>query len=132
MTNEELLRRHFEAANTRDWATAMDGYDEHVVLVPAQEGLLDTTPRYGRQAVGEFFGDWMRTFGGGVHFGNLQIEAGTDALAISAHHTARGAGSGLELDREMFYAYWFSRGKIVRVELHTSMEAAREAAGVRA
>lgn len=130
MTNEEALRRHFEAANSRDWATAMDGYDEHVVLVPAPEGWLDTAPRFGREAVGEFFGDWMRTFGGGVHFGDLRIERGSDATAVSAHHSARGAGSGLELDRDMFYAYWFSRGKIIRVELHNSMEDARRAAGV--
>jgi hypothetical protein len=91
---------------------------------------LETAPRFGREAVGEFFGDWMRTFGGGVHFGDLRIEQGSDAVAVSAHHTARGAGSGLELDRGMFYAYWFRRGKIIRVELHLSMDDAREAAGV--
>lgn len=130
MTNEEALRRHFDAANARDWASAMDGYDEHVVLIPDPEGSLDIAPRFGRDAVGAFFGDWMRTFAGGVHFGELRIESGTDALAVEAAHTARGAGSGLELDRDMFYAYWFRRGKIIRVEMFSSMDDARDAAGV--
>lgn len=31
VTNEEALRRHFDATTARDWATAMDGYDEDVV-----------------------------------------------------------------------------------------------------
>jgi len=127
VTNEQALRRHFDATTARDWATAMDGYDEHVVLIP---GRIDTTPRYGREAVGEFFGDWMRTFGGGVVFSDLRVEQGTDALAVSAHHRARGPSSGLEIDNDFFYAYWFRREKIIRVEMHPSMDDARAAAGV--
>lgn len=129
MSSEEALRAHYEATNRQDWGTAMDGYDDDVVLFVPRGGP-DAGSYYGKEAVGRWFGDWMRTFDRSVRFDELEIEKGEDALAMHGRMTARGAESGLELTEEWHWAYWFRQGKIVRVEIHRSLEDARAAAGV--
>ena len=108
----------------------MSYYDDDVVLVSFGE-WLGGQPYYGIEAVGNAFGDWMRTFSGGVVFHDMVVEQGCDAYAVSARMTARGRESGVELEERWSWAYWMRSGKIVRVEVHTDLDTARAVAGVR-
>ena len=129
MSSEQALREHFEATNRRDYARAMTYYDDEVVCVSSKTGV-DAGVFHGVDAVGRVFGDWMRAFGGGVRFDDLVIERGCDAYAVSAHMTAQGRESGIELEGDWAWVYWMRSGKIVRVEIHDDVETAREIAGV--
>jgi ketosteroid isomerase-like protein len=129
MASEQALREHFDATNRRDYPAAMTYYDNAVVLVSFAEWFAGR-PYYGIDDVGQAFGDWMRTFSGGVAFENLLVEPGRDAYAVCAHMIARGGGSGVELERDWAWVYWMRSGKIVRVEIHEDMDAARAIAGV--
>ncbi|HYH59898.1 MAG TPA: nuclear transport factor 2 family protein [Thermoleophilaceae bacterium] len=129
MDGEQALREHFEATNRRDYPAAMSYYDEHVVLFSFATGF-DAGAYHGVDAVGGAFGDWMRAFGGGVAFGDLLVERGRDAYAVSARMTARGRESGIELAQDWAWVYWMRVGKIVRVEIHTTVDTARSVAGV--
>ena len=129
MSSEQALREHFEASSRRDYPTAMTYYDEDVVLI-SFSGFFEGEPQYGVEAVGKAFGDWMSTFAGGVVFQDVVVEPGRDAYAVSAHMIARGRGSGLELEEDWAWVYWMRSGKIVRVEIHPSIETARRVAGV--
>ena len=129
MSSEQALREHYAATNRRDFPAAMSYYDEAVVLLSFAEWLAGR-PYYGIDAVGKAFGDWMRTFSGGVVFEDILIERGRDALAMCARMTARGGESGVEVEQNWAWVYWMRSGKIVRVEIHPDMETARAIAGV--
>ena len=125
--NVEVVRGQFEAVNRKDFAAAMSAYAEDVELV-VPEGVRAGTFR-GKQAVGDWFGDWFRTFGS-ARFELLEtIDAG-DAVVIVARHTAEGKLSGLQLTDNFFYAYWVRNGKVARVRFCETRDEALEAAGL--
>ena len=128
VASEQALREHFDASNRRDFPTAMSYYDDDVVCV-AFYGI-DVGSYHGIEAVGRVFGEWMSAFGGGVVFDDMVIERGRDAYAVSAHMTARGRESGIELEEDWAWVYWMRSGKIVRVEIHQDLELPRRIAGV--
>ena len=117
-----VVRGQFEAVNRRDWAEAMAAYADDVVLV-VPEGINSGTFE-GRDRVGEWFGDWMRTFRGGIHFDIRDIREAGEDVALWAHHTARGERSGLELEGDFFYHYRVRDGKVVFVEFCRTWAAA--------
>ena len=123
-----MLRAHFDATNRGDYERAGADYDERVVLV-VSFGAPESEPRYGWQEVNRWFVDWMATFAGGVRFTELEVERGRNALAATALHTVRGRESGAEVTTRQAWAYWFRKGKIIRMEIYYSMEEARAAAG---
>ena len=129
MTHEEIVREQFEATHSRStWPRAMELWDESVVLV-AGDDMQAPGVHYGKDAVGRWFADWLTAFDE-IVFDVVEMERGDDALAVYARHSARGRGSGVELSRDLYYAYWFRGGKAVRVEVHMDRETAWRAAGV--
>ena len=126
--DEEILRAHFDATNRGDYRHAASYYDEHAVLVVNGDGIQSGV-FYGYRDVNRWFADWMNTFGGRVRFEDLQIERGRNALAATARQVA-GSSGGVDIASQPAWAYWFREGKISRVELHSTLDAARAAAGV--
>jgi ketosteroid isomerase-like protein len=130
--NEQILREQFAAAEDRaTWPRAMELWDETVVLlvgerVGVSEGLV-----VGREAVGRWFAEWLSAFDD-ISFEIRAIEQGGDALAAHARHSARGRESGIEVATDIYYAYWFRAGKVIRSELHSDRATAWRAAGVTA
>jgi len=125
--NVELVRRHFEAANRRDFETVMASYAEDVELVVPESALLAGTYS-GRDAVLRFFGDWFRAFGDGPTFELHELVDAGDAVVVNAHATARGARSGVELGADYFYVYRLTEGKISHVQFYDDWPEALEAA----
>jgi ketosteroid isomerase-like protein len=127
--NVEIVREQFEATNRRDFARPMEDWADDIEVVPAPGSL--TSAASGREAVGEFFGDWFRAFGGGVHFEVTKIRGAGDTVVLEARHHARGRSSGVEVADNLFYEYHLHGGKIRRIIFHESWSKALEAAGLR-
>ena len=66
-----VIRDQYAATNERDFERAMSYYADDVVLV-IEEGVLNTGTFEGKEAVGEWFGDWFRAFGSDYSFEILE------------------------------------------------------------
>ena len=126
--NVDVVRDQYEATNEQDFARAMTYYADDVVLVVHSDAFLNTGTFEGREAVGEWFGDWFRTFQS-VHF-EFDLRDLGDVVYLRTTYSGRGRGSGIEISDERGYLYTVREGKIVRLELFNSPAQALEAAGV--
>lgn len=126
----EVVRRQFAATNERDFQRAMDYYADDVVLV-VEEGFLNTGTFAGKEAVGEWFGDWFRAFGADYHFTIDEIREVVPGLVfIVATYGGSGRTSGVEVSDRRAYLYRVQDGKIVRAQLFLTREQALDAASL--
>jgi ketosteroid isomerase-like protein len=127
--NVEVVRDSVAAINEGDYGRAMGHLADDVVLEnPA--GVFAGTFR-GREAVGEWFGDWFRTFDWNVHIDIREIaEIGDDCVLLVHDLRGRGRGSGVDVEQTFAYLYRLREGKIARMDGYLSREEALEAAGL--
>jgi ketosteroid isomerase-like protein len=118
------------AVNEQDFPRAMEHYAEDVVLV-VQEGFLNTGTFEGKEAAGEWFGDWFRTLGE-YHFDieeARELEEGP--IFIVLLHRGSGRASGAEFPaREIAYLFRVEGGKVTRIQLFSTRGNALEAASL--
>lgn len=114
MSNLEVIRDQYAATNEHDWQRAMSHYAEDVVLEIRGRGVIAGTYE-GREAVGEWFGDWFRTFTSKFDIKELEEQEGGRVL-LAADVTVHGKGSGIDLVGEVVWVYALEGGKIVRVD----------------
>jgi ketosteroid isomerase-like protein len=129
-TTVEVVREQFAATNARDFARAMDIYADDVTLAAspdsANPGLYE-----GKAAVGEWFGDWFRTFDRDYHFEITEARELEEGLVfLYAKHGGSGRLSGVEVHDENAYLYRVRDGKIVRVGFFMSRDEALSAASL--
>jgi ketosteroid isomerase-like protein len=127
-----VIRDQYEATNRRDFARVMDLYSEDVVLrAPRVEGVQNPGIYEGKQAVGEWFGDWFRTFASDYRF-EIQVirELEGGLIFLFATHGGRGRLSGAEVHTENAYLYRVREGKIAEVGFFATQEDALEAAAL--
>ena len=125
----EVVRAQFDATNARDFARAMEMYAEDVVLVVSESWGLGSGRFEGKEAVGEWFGDWFAQFADDYHFEFLETrDLGRGWVLLVAEHGGSGRTSGAPIGAESGYLYRVSDGKIDRVHLYPSPAEAREAA----
>lgn len=108
----------------------MAAFADDVVLVVPSWSLMAGTYR-GRERVGRWFGDWMRTFRAHIDFNIRDLRENGDEVALWAHHTARAEQSGIELETDRFYHYRVRAGRIIFVALCSSWDEAVAAANQR-
>jgi uncharacterized protein len=126
----EVIRDHFAATNERDFQRAMSYYADDVVLV-IEEGFLNTGRFEGKQAVGEWFGDWFRAFGTDYRFEIEETRSLREGLVFMfASYGGSGRTSGAEVHDERAYLYRVEGGRITRVQLFPTRAAALEAASL--
>jgi ketosteroid isomerase-like protein len=128
----QVILDQFEATNQRDFARAMDLYaDDVVLIVPRVEGIQNPGTYEGKEAVGEWFGDWFRTFAPGYRF---EIEEARElaggVIFLFASHGGRGRLSGAEVHGETAYLYRVRNGRIAQVGFYTAREDALAAAAL--
>jgi ketosteroid isomerase-like protein len=128
--NVEVVLDHYAATNERDFPRAMSHYAEDVELFVHPDAFLERGTFKGRDAVGQWFGNWFRTFERGYHFDIEETRDLGDVVLLVASHHGRGRTSGLEVHGRNGYLYGLRGGKIVRVELYPSRDEALEAAGL--
>ena len=126
----DVVLDQFTGVNERDFKRAMDGYADDVVLVVPGEGIQSGTFE-GKQAVGEWFGDWFRTFDRDYRF---EIEEARQLpegpILVLARHGGRGRLSGAEVRGENAYLYRIRDGRISRVGFYATREEALQAASL--
>jgi ketosteroid isomerase-like protein len=125
----EVVREQFAAVNERDFERAMDGYADDVLLVVHSSFGIETGSFEGKEAVGNWFGQWFRTFAHDYRFEIDEAREIGDAIFIHANHGASGRASGVEVHAETSYLYWVRAAKVVRLELFAGRDEALEAAG---
>ena len=126
----DVVFDQFAAVNERDFERAMDAYADDVVLVVPGEGL-QTGTFTGKRVVGEWFGDWFRTFDRDYHFDVSEARELDDGpIFLHAKHGGSGRLSGIKLHDENAYLYRVRDGKVTRVGFFATPEAALEAASL--
>jgi len=126
----EVLREQFAATNERDFERAMSFYADDVVLV-IEEGFLNTGTFEGKQAVGEWYGDWFRAFGADYRFEIEKIrDLGRGLVFMTATYGGSGRASGAEVWDESAYLYLVRQGRIVRVQIFPTEDQALAAASL--
>ena len=128
--NVDVVRDQFAAVNERDFPRAMSLYADDVVLVVQPDAFLESGTFEGREAVGQWFGNWFRTFEPGYRFDIEEARDLGDRVLLVASHRGRGRASGIEVHGETGYLYTVREGKVVRGELYATGAEAREAAGL--
>jgi len=126
----DIVLDQFAATNQRDWARAMSFYSEDVALEVHGAAFLERGTFTGREAVGDWFGNWFATFEPGYHFEITEARDLGGVVLLVASHSGRGRSSGAEVHGETAYLYTVRDDKIVRAELYRDRAAALEAAGV--
>jgi ketosteroid isomerase-like protein len=127
----EVVREQFAATNERDFERAMAIYADEVVLVVASGWGITAGTYEGKEAVGEWFGDWFREFAHDYHFEITESrDLGGGVVFLSADHGGSGRSSGVAVDSTSGYLYRVVEGKITRVQLFVTPEEALEAASL--
>ena len=128
MRDVEIVRDQFAAVNERDFPRAMDHYAEDVELVVDPGAFLEGGTFRGRDAVGDWFGNWFATFEPSYRFDIDEAREIGEVVLLIASHRGRGRTSGVEVARQTGYHYRLRDGKIMRVEIFASPAKALEAA----
>lgn len=127
----EVVLDQFAAVNARDFERAMTYYAEDVEMFVDPRAFVEGGTFSGREAVGEWFGNWFRTFEPGYRFDIDEAADLGDAVLLVARHRGRGRASGAEVQGETGYLYRVREGKIVGVGLYPGRAEALEASGWR-
>jgi ketosteroid isomerase-like protein len=130
--NVDVVLAQFAATNDRDFARAMELYADDVELFAHRDAFLEGGNCRGREAVGEWFGNWFRTFEPGYRFEIEETRDLGDVVVIVATHRGRGRGSGVEVGGTTGYVYEVRDGRIAYVALYATPAAAYGAAAERA
>jgi ketosteroid isomerase-like protein len=126
----EVIHDQYAATNERDFERAMSFYADDVVLV-VEEGFLNTGTFEGKEAVGEWFGDWFRAFGSDYRFTIGEIrELRPGLVFLIATYGGTGRASGAEVSDRRAYLYRVEDGEVARVQLFVKPEDALEAASL--
>jgi uncharacterized protein len=121
--NVGVVKQLFLALESDDFATALGLFDAEVEWSP-MEGTF-----HGIEGVGASFIEWLEPWD------EHRIEPeeyvqGDDRVFVTVHLTARGQGSGMEVDQRFFQVYTVHDGKIRRMVEYVDRARALEAAGL--
>ena len=129
LSNLEVIRDQYAAVNERDFERAMSHYADVVVLVVRGRGISSGTYE-GRDSVGEWFGDWFRTFDRDSHFAVTELEEREDGgVRLAAKFEGQGRASGAWVVGTVAWEYRLRDGKIVHVEGAVGLEATAQDPG---
>ena len=108
----------------------MSYYADDVVLV-VEEGFLNTGTFEGKEAVGQWYGDWFQAFGADYHFEIDEIrELEPGVVFMTASYGGSGRASGAEVSDRRAYLYRVEDGRITRIQFFMTPEEALEAASL--
>lgn len=127
LTNLEKTREFIEAYNRRDFETAIRWFDPQVEWVLPDRQSFDSC--IGPDQIILFWEGLDDTFDELKLLPQEYVDAG-DRVAVRLRHLARGKGSGLELENELYHQVTtFRDGVIVRFDYVATWAEALELAG---
>ena len=110
--NVQIVRDYFAAANAQDFPRAMTFYAEDVEMFSSGDLTWEGGTIKGLEAVGQWFGEWFRSFKRGYHFEVEQVfDVGDTVLAV-ARHRGEGKASGVVVEATNAYVFRLEEGKI--------------------
>ena len=124
----DIVLDQFAATNDRDFKRAMTFYAEDVELEVSADAFVERGTFSGREAVGEWFGNWFATFAPGYHFDITEARDLGGVVLLVASHRGRGRASGAEVHGDTAYLYTVRNGKIVS---HNYSEVAKALEGMK-
>jgi ketosteroid isomerase-like protein len=125
----DVVLDQFAAVNERDFQRAMDRYTDDVRLFASGESGPKAGRFEGKEAVGEWFGDWFRTFAPGYRFEIQEArELDSGVIFVFATHGGKGRLSGAEVHSETGYLYRVRNGRVSQVGFFSGRNEALEAA----
>lgn len=127
----DVVLDQYAATNERDFQRVMDLYAEDVKLYASPESTPTAGVYQGKEAVGEWFGDWFRNFEPGYRFEIQEVrDLGGGVIFMFATHGGKGRLSGAEVHGETGYLYRVRDGKVSQVGFFADREEALEAASL--
>ena len=129
--NVEIVVGVFENTNARSFTAVMDAYADDIVLViHGEAGRVGGEGAVGKDAVGQWFGDWFRTFDPDYRFEIEEARDCGDQVLIVATHNARGKASGVPVTMRAAWVHTLRDGKVIRCDAYTDRGEALKAAGL--
>jgi len=122
--NVDTLLRIYEAFRRRDNDAVLGAY--HPEVEWNMEGYVNWPGRRsyrGIEGVREFFRDWLRDFDDFEADALDPLDLG-DRVLFTVHDHAIGTGSGVPIERYHAQVWTFRDGKVLKVEVFDSREAA--------
>ena len=130
--NVEIVVGVFENTNARNFPAVMDAYADDVVLALRFDLAIDAEGELvGKKAVGDWFGNWFRTFDADYHFEIDETRDWGDQVLMVATHHGRGRVSGVPVAQQGAWIYTLRDGKVVRCDAYRDRAQALEAVGLR-
>ena len=124
--NVEIVRRgleHFLATGEPDWDTTAEDIEVHDHDIP------DRAEYRGAAGVRRWLEDWGAAWAEWSFEPQEFVDAG-DRVVVVARLTAKGRGSGAEVDRQDGLVYTVRDGRLVRLDYYNSREQALAAVGL--
>jgi ketosteroid isomerase-like protein len=129
--NVEVIKRCLDASNRGDFAAAIATTADDVVLVVDERVVPHSAGVFtGRDAVGDWFADWFRSFARGYQFHIQEMRPIGKRVFLVLRHRGRGRSSGVVLEWSVAYVYTIKAGRIARIELFSDLSDALKAAGL--
>ena len=128
--NVELVRAQYERWNAEDFDAWIEAFDPEVEYLSSVAASIDGSGEYrGHDGMRRFVSDYLESW----EFFRLEPREYLDAgpkVAVVMRATARGRGSGVQLDRDLAHVWTFRGRRAVRHESFASRREALEAAGL--
>ena len=126
----QIIRALSDAFNRRDYTAVLDAIDPEVEWHPPPD-IPNATVAIGRDALIANFQDW---FGAWEDYRSVPeeiLDGGDDRVVLCARESARGKGSGIELEsRRIFGVFQLRNRKVVRQQAYLDRAEALRAAGL--
>jgi ketosteroid isomerase-like protein len=124
--NIELTRRGFEAYNSGDYTSFLDLLHPDVEL-HADHELLNRGDFSGRDGVMQWSAEWLEAWDEFEVNATAVETLGDHWILADSHQVARGAGSGVHVEMDVFWALEVEGGAVRRMHIYANREAALEA-----
>ena len=124
--NVELTRRGFDAYNSGDYEALVALLHEDVEL-HADDELLNSGDFRGPEGLLQWSAEWEEAWE------EFRVEAraveplGDHYVLVDSHQVARGAGSGIDVEMDVFWAFETEGGKVRRMHIYVSRDHAMDA-----
>ena len=123
--NVELARRGFEAYNAGD-AETVAKLMRPDVEVHAAPGLVNSGDYRGQEGYTQWNAEWTEAWDEFKVEPTAVEPIGDRHVVVDAHQVARGAGSGIDVEMDVFWAFEVDGGQVARMHLYPTREEALE------
>jgi ketosteroid isomerase-like protein len=123
--NVELTRRGFDAYNTGDYEAVIGMLHPDVDLLADHE-LLNSGSFTGHDGFMRWSAEWLEAWDDFRVDANAITTFGDHWVLVDSHQVARGAGSGIPVEMDVFWALEALDGKLSRMHLFASRDRALE------